>query len=134
MSKWRRTAIDFFPLIERQIAACKSKTDLWDLLREEFIDAARSGKSLTCECIVRYYRWCVDGERERLPNDVQTSAVLGFLEKLSRSDEFITFLVRWLSEKEVLDYAANIEYSSGKDSVEKIKRVFALLKSNRNKR
>lgn len=117
MSEWRRLAMELVPELSDSMAQVSNRTELWDELRNAFLQAAESRNSGTCAAIVKYYRWCVNPDRQKLPNDVQTSAVLGFLEKFVRTETQIDLLLKWLSREEVLEYSSNVEYSGGKEAI-----------------
>ena len=121
MSKWRRVAIEFIPTLARPIAAALNRAELWSELRCRFIEAEKSQNPALCASIVKYYRWCVSPERQRLPNDIQTSAVLGFLEDLVEDQASTDILLKWLSKDEVLSYSWNVEYSAGMSAVDYIR-------------
>lgn len=109
--------MELVPELSDSLAQVSNRTELWDELRNAFLQAAESRNSATCAAVVKYYRWCVNPDRQKLPNDVQTSAVLGFLEKLVRNETLIDLLLKWLSAEEVLEYSSNVEYSAGKEAV-----------------
>lgn len=121
MSEWRRIAIEYIPQLKKEISLAINRTEMWDDLRTKFIEASQSRNTDLCRAIVKYYRWCVSETRERLPNEVQSSAVITFLEKLVRDTDSIDHLMKWLSKEEVLTYSANIIYSAGASSVEYIR-------------
>ncbi len=122
MSEWRRIAIEFIPERTKEISLAINKTELWDELRSAFIEASKSREIQVCRAIVKYYRWCVSDTRERLPNDVQTAAVITFLEKMVRSPDQIDQLLKWLSKEEVLQYSSHVVYSAGESTLEYIRR------------
>ncbi|MDB5338951.1 MAG: hypothetical protein JWN70_4570 [Planctomycetaceae bacterium] len=122
MSEWRRIAIEFIPELTKEISLAINKTELWDELRSAFIEASKSRDIQVCRAIVKYFRWCVSDTREPLPNEVQTAAVITFLEKMVRSPDLIDLLIKWLSKEEVLHYSSHVVYSAGESAVEYIRR------------
>ena len=122
MSEWRRVAIELIPELAREISLTTNRTELWDKLRDEFITASKSRQTEVCRSIVKYYRWCVRESRQPLPNDVQTAAVITFLERMVRSHDLIDLLLKWLSKDEVLNYAWCVEKSAGVSAVEYIRK------------
>ncbi|MES2793732.1 MAG: hypothetical protein V4719_29225 [Planctomycetota bacterium] len=131
MAEWRRVAVDLIPQLAKDIANTFNKTELWDILRTKLIDASQSGNSEACQSIVKYYRWCVSADRQRLPNDVQTAAVVTFLEKMVRTQELTAILLKWLSKDEVLNYTSNVVHSAGIEMLDFI-REFRAEKVNKH--
>lgn len=122
MAEWRRVALTMIPELKKSIAGAYNRTELWDHLRESFVEASEGRDGTLCTQIVKYYRWCVDPARKPIPNDVQTSAVITFLEKMVRSPERIALLLKWITKEEVLFYAWNVAYSGGDETVEYIRK------------
>ncbi len=122
MSEWRRVAIELIPDLSKEISLASNKTELWDKLRDEFIKASQSREIAVCSSIVKYYRWCVSESRQPLPNEVQTSAVITFLEKMVRSHDLLELLLKWLSKDELLSYAWHVQNSAGESAVEYIRK------------
>lgn len=117
MAKWRGKAIEMVPRLKAVAVTAFNRTELWDELRNEFLKASASGDNEICEQIIKYYRWCVSPERQLLPNDVQTSAVITFLEKLCRRRESIDSLLGWLTKSEILDYAQRPTFTGDLDPI-----------------
>jgi hypothetical protein len=124
MSEWRKTAIQMIPQLRRIIELAENKTLLWSELVNAFFVGLDSGNTKDCGSIRDYYRWCVSSEREPLPNDVQTSAVLGFLERFAHRPKYITQLPNWLTYREVAEYSWNIKYAGGESAMATIKSAY----------
>lgn len=123
MAQWRRVAMTMIPQLKKSIADADNRTEAWDLLRETFVEASQTRDGTLCTQIVKYYRWCVDPARKPIPNHVQTSAVITFLEKMVRSPERIALLLKWLTKEEILFYAWNVAYSAGDETIEYIRKL-----------
>jgi hypothetical protein len=125
MAAWRRQAISLIPQMRTAIEKVDNVRSLWIDLHNAFFENIDGGDQKLCTAIRNYYRWCVSPDRERLPNDIQTAAVLEFIEKFARTPELIAKMPKWVTSMEALAYSWNIVYAGGEAALENVKKAYS---------
>ena len=116
MSTWRKMALELFPNYKDEIERHETRTDLWIFLNDQFIKAYLANDDEGAMSVVKFYRWCVSAETYPIPNDLQSDAVVNFIEDNISTDDGFRALFKYMSPNEILFYSSNIAYAQKLES------------------